>query len=195
VLVKRGDKVQALAALEKAATGEGATLDLMLKHAHLVREIKGSANSKSILEGLVAKYPQNIELLKLLAESQYDCGEKIAAEETSRHSLHLEANQPDVHGFLGKLKYENGNLDQAVFHYSQQIALDPQGMNGYLDWQRSISSSGTIIRRWRHCNRQFRFRAMIRDPMSLLHPCSRKRRITLRQRQCYARQQPLIRTM
>jgi len=133
VLVKRGDKVQALAALEKAATGEGATLDLMLKHAHLVREIKGSANSKSILEGLVAKYPQNIELLKLLAESQYDCGEMIAAEETSRHSLHLEANQPDVHGFLGKLKYENGNLDQAVFHYSQQIALDPQGMNGYLD--------------------------------------------------------------
>ncbi|MRR29943.1 tetratricopeptide repeat protein, partial [bacterium] len=133
VLLKKGDKAQALAALEKAATSEDATLDLMLKHARLVREIKGSSNSKAIFEGLVKKYPQNIELLKLLAESQLDCGEKVAAEETARHSLRLEAEQPEIHEFLGKLKFAEGNLDQAVFHFSQQISLDAESVSGYLE--------------------------------------------------------------
>ncbi len=133
VLLKKGDKAQALAALEKAASSENATLDLMLKHAHLVREIKGSSNSKAIFEGLVKRYPQNTELLKLLAESQLDCGEKVAAEETARHSLRLESAQPDLHEFLGKLKIEDGNLDQAVYHFSEEIALDASAVNGYLE--------------------------------------------------------------
>jgi tetratricopeptide (TPR) repeat protein len=133
VLIRKGDKVQALAALEKASSSEEATLDLMLKHAHLVREIKGAADSRTIFEGLVKKYPQNIELLKLLAESQWECGDKNAAEGTIRHSLHIDPEQPDLHGFLGIVKSEAGNLDQAVEHFSAQISLDHEQVDGYLN--------------------------------------------------------------
>ncbi|MEN6570479.1 MAG: tetratricopeptide repeat protein [Anaerolineaceae bacterium] len=133
VLLKKGDKTQALAALEKAAASDEATLDLMLKHAHLVREIKGAADSRSIFEGLVKKYPQNTELHHLLAEAQLECGDKVAAEETARQSLRIDGNQPDLHGFLGKLKLENGNLDQAIHHFTEQISLDKEQMNGYLN--------------------------------------------------------------
>jgi tetratricopeptide (TPR) repeat protein len=136
VLLKKGDKAQALAALEKATAGEGATLDIMLKHAHLVREIKGVADSRAILENLVSKYPQNTELLKLLAESQWECGDKVAAEETARHSLRIDCAQPEMHGFLGKLKYEKGNLDQAIQHYSAQISLEKDQIDGYLNLAR-----------------------------------------------------------
>ena len=136
VLLKKGDKAQALAALEKATAGEGATLDIMLKHAHLVREIKGVADSRAILENLVSKYPQNTELLKLLAESQWECGDKVAAEETARHSLRIDSAQPEMHGFLGKLKYEKGNLDQAIQHYSAQISLEKDQIDGYLNLAR-----------------------------------------------------------
>lgn len=133
VLLKKGDKTQALAALEKAAASDEATLDLMLKHAHLVREIKGAADSRSIFQGLVKKYPQNTELHHLLAEAQLECGDKVAAEETARQSLRIDGNQPDLHGFLGKLKLENGNLDQAIHHFTEQISLDKAQMNGYLN--------------------------------------------------------------
>jgi Flp pilus assembly protein TadD len=74
-----------------------------------------------------------VELLNLLAEAQLACGDKSAAEVTAQHSLKLNDFQPKVQQFLGKLEFEGGHLDQAIHHYSQAIAQQPQQVEVYLD--------------------------------------------------------------
>lgn len=132
ILLRKGEKSQALAALEKAAACEDASIETMVDHANLVREIKGPANSKVIFEKLVKKYPENLDLLRMLIEAQNECGEKAQAEETARMSLKIQPDQPELHHSLGKIKMDNGNLDQAVYHFSQAIALNNEMTDAYI---------------------------------------------------------------
>jgi tetratricopeptide (TPR) repeat protein len=69
----------------------------------------------------------------MLAESQLANGEKAAAEKAAQHSVKLQENQPQMQRFLGKLEFESGHLDQAIYHYSQAIALAPESEDAYLE--------------------------------------------------------------
>jgi tetratricopeptide (TPR) repeat protein len=69
----------------------------------------------------------------LLAEAQLACGDKSAAELSAQKSLKLNEVQPKMQQFLGKLEFDGGHLDQAIFHYSQAIAQAPQEVEVYLD--------------------------------------------------------------
>jgi predicted Zn-dependent protease len=128
-----GDKIQALHALEKTVHSRNASLEVMVEHAKLIKEINGAANARPLFESLVQKYPENTELLNLLADAQLACGDKPAAESTAQKSLKLNDLQPKVQQFLGKLEFEGGHLDQAIHHYSQAIAQEPQQIEVYLD--------------------------------------------------------------
>lgn len=128
-----GDKIQALQALEKAVHAKNASLEVMVDHAKLIKEINGAANARPLFEALVQKYPENAEILNLLAEAQLACGDKSAAEMSAQKSLKLNDTQPRMQQFLGKLEFEGGHLDQAIFHYSQAIAQAPQDVEVYLD--------------------------------------------------------------
>jgi len=128
-----GDKLQALQALEKAVHGKNTSLEVMVDHAKLIKEINGAANARPLFEALVQKYPENAEILNLLAEAQLACGDRSAAELSAQKSLKLNEVQPKMQQFLGKLEFDGGHLDQAIFHYSQAIAQAPQEVEVYLD--------------------------------------------------------------
>ncbi|MPM17934.1 Beta-barrel assembly-enhancing protease [bioreactor metagenome] len=128
-----GDKLQALQALEKAVHAKNASLEVMVDHAKLIKEINGAANARPLFEALVQKYPENVDILNLLAEAQLACADKAAAELSAQKSLKLNDLQPKMQQFLGKLEFEGGHLDQAIFHYSQAIAQEPQDVEVYLD--------------------------------------------------------------
>ncbi len=128
-----GDKVQALQALEKAVKVKTPSLEVMVEHAKLMKEINGAANARPLFEALAQKYPENTDLLNLLAEAQLAAGDKLAAETNAQRSLKLNEAQPKMQQFLGKLELDGGHLDQAIFHYSQAIAQAPQTVEVYLD--------------------------------------------------------------
>lgn len=128
-----GDKLQALQCLEKAVHAKNASVQVMIDHALLIKEINGAANAKPLFESLVQQYPDNLELINLLAEAQLACGDKTGAEITAHRSLKLQEYQPRIQKFLGKLELEGGHLDQAIHHYSQAIAQEPQQVDVYLD--------------------------------------------------------------
>ena len=128
-----GNKLQALHALEKVPQGKGSNIALLIEHARMITEINGPANAKGMLESLAERYPDNLDVVNMLAEAQLAHGDKTGAEKTAQQSLKLHEVQPQMQRFLGKLEFEGGHLDQAIYHYSQAIAQAPQGVDSYLE--------------------------------------------------------------
>ena len=128
-----GNKLQALHALEKVPQAKNVDVSLLIEHARLIKEINGPANAKGMLESLAERYPDNLDVLNMLAEAQLANGDKVNAEKSAQQSLKLQEGQPQMQRFLGKLEFESGHLDQAIFHYSQAIALVPQASEPYLE--------------------------------------------------------------
>jgi predicted Zn-dependent protease len=128
-----GNKLQALHALEKVPQSKNVSVAQLIEHARLVKEINGSANAKGMLESLAERYPDNLDVLNMLAESQLANGDKANAEKSAQRSLKLQESQPQMQRFLGKLEFTSGHLDQAIYHYSQAVALDPANSEAYLE--------------------------------------------------------------
>jgi tetratricopeptide (TPR) repeat protein len=128
-----GNKSLALQTLERASRSSKATLSLYIEQAKLVKEINGAANAQGLLESLVERYPDNVELINLLADSQLAAGDRQGAEKSAQLSLQLLNEQPVMQKFLGRLERENGNLDQAIHHFSQSIAQQNTDVEAYLD--------------------------------------------------------------
>jgi|GEM_PF-1107836 len=129
----KGNKLQALQSLEKVPQIKGVTVNQLIEHAGLVKEINGAANARGLLESLAENYPDNLNVLNMLAESQLANGEVAAAEKTAQQSIKLNEDQPEMQKFLGDLEFQSGHLDQAVHHFSQAIALNPQKIETYLE--------------------------------------------------------------
>jgi tetratricopeptide (TPR) repeat protein len=128
-----GNKMQAMQALEKVAHAKNASVQVLIDQAQLVQEINGSASAKVMLEALEQKYPENTEVLNLLAEAQLACGDKAGAQTSAMHSLKLQELQPRMQHFVGHLDLDAGHLDQAIHHFSQSIAQAPQDADVYID--------------------------------------------------------------
>jgi tetratricopeptide (TPR) repeat protein len=128
-----GNKPLALQTLEKASHSSKATLSLFIEQAKLVKEINGAANARSLLESLAERYPDNVELLNMLADSQFAAGDRAGAEKSAQLSLQLANEQPQMQKFLGQLELESGNLDQAIHHFSQSIAQKSDDVEAYLE--------------------------------------------------------------
>ena len=132
VLYQRGEKQQALATLELTNKCENVTVQTMIEHVNLVKEINGGAYAKELIASLSYKYPENVELLKILASAQVDNGDTEDAEQTAKRALQVDPDEPDLHLFLGKINAESGQLDQAIHHLSQGIAHKSGQTEGYL---------------------------------------------------------------
>jgi tetratricopeptide (TPR) repeat protein len=132
VLHQQGEERQALAALEMTNQCEDATVQNMIEHVNLVKEINGGAYAKELISSLSNKYPENVELLKMLASTQAENGDTNDAEETAKRALQVDPDEPDLHLFLGKINAETGQLDQAIHHLSQGIHKKTDQMDGYL---------------------------------------------------------------
>ena len=132
VLHAKGEERQALATLETMHRCDNVTAQTMIDHVNLVREINGSASAKELIASLSGKFPENIELMKLLANAQVENGDTIEAEETAKKALQVDPDEPDIHMFLGKLNADSGQLDQAISHLSQGITHRAANLDGYL---------------------------------------------------------------
>ena len=132
VLHLQGEKRQALAALEMTNQCENVTVQTMVEHVNLMKEINGGASAKELISSLTEKYPENVDLLKLLATVQVENGETGDAEMTVKRALQVDPDEPDLHLFLGKINAETGQLDQAIHHLSQGITQRADQMDGYL---------------------------------------------------------------
>lgn len=132
VLHERGEKQQALAALEMTNQCDNVTVQTMVEHVNLVKEINGGAYAKELISSFSEKYPENVDLMKMLASAQEENGDTADAEKTVKRALQVEPNEPDLHLFLGKISVETGQLDQAIHHLSQGIAHKTTNTDGYL---------------------------------------------------------------
>jgi tetratricopeptide (TPR) repeat protein len=132
VLNERGEKQQALAALEMTRNCENTTVQTMIEHVNLVKVINGGANAKELISSMASQYPENVELMKLLAHAQVENGDLRDAELTAKRALLVDPEEADLHLFLGKINADSGQLDQAVHHLSQGITRRAENMEGYL---------------------------------------------------------------
>jgi Flp pilus assembly protein TadD len=128
-----GSKMQAMQALEKVSHAKNPSAAVLIEQAKMVQQINGPASAKVMLEALVQKFPENTEVLNLLAEAQLTAGDKVSAQNTAMRSLKVQELQPNMQSFIGKLDLEAGHLDQAIHHFSQAIAMEPQEAEVYLD--------------------------------------------------------------
>ncbi|MRS02048.1 tetratricopeptide repeat protein, partial [bacterium] len=132
VLHERGEKQQALAALEMTNQCDNVTVQTMVEHVNLVKEINGGAYAKELISSFSEKYPENVDLMKMLASAQEENGDTADAERTVKRALQVDPDEPELHLFLGKISAETGQLDQAIHHLSQGIAQKSANTEGYL---------------------------------------------------------------
>ena len=129
---EKSNKEKALELLEKASDCDNATVQTVIEHANLLNELNGSIAARDLIASFSQKYPENPELLMLLAEAEASCGETDKAEAVAKKVLNIQPNDKDVHMLLGRILEKNGNLDQAAFYFGQAVAIEPTYIDGYL---------------------------------------------------------------
>jgi len=130
---------KALVSLDKAIELADTPYTLELDYLRLVQKIEGveSAISKSI--HLLDKYPHNTQLIARSAALLVDAGRQdeaiVAAKEALRQDSGelTDGEQAYLHYLIGSQISKEGQLDQAIFHLSQSIQLDPTMIEAYLD--------------------------------------------------------------
>jgi len=132
LLLEKGEKAKALETLEKASHCKIMNVSTMIDHAFLLKKINGAAAARDQLALFSERFPENPELLKMLAEAEEECGNLRKAEIAAKRALEFHPEETDLHLFLGNLQEKNGNLDQAAHYFSQAIAHDPDSTEGYI---------------------------------------------------------------
>lgn len=132
LLNDQGDKSKALQMLEKATQSKNADVQVLVEHASLLKDIKGASAARDLIASFSDKYPENPELLRLLAEAEDQCGNIKKAEMVAKKALAIQPEEVDLQMLLGKIQEKVGNLDQAVSYFSQAIALEPRRKEAYL---------------------------------------------------------------
>ncbi len=132
LLQEKNENGKALETLERASQCKTVTARTMVEHATLLKKINGAAAARDLLAGFCEKFPENPELLKLLAEAEEECGDLRNAETAAKRALEMHPEETDLHLFLGNIQEKNGNLDQAAHYFSQAIAHDPQEADAYI---------------------------------------------------------------
>jgi tetratricopeptide (TPR) repeat protein len=114
-------------------------LTLQIEYAILLKDVRGAKASIEALEQLVERTPNNPKILSLLARNMADLGETESAIHTAQRALQ-ESNgslqlisKAELHYLLGSLLIRTRQLDQAVFHLSESIALTPNYIEPYLE--------------------------------------------------------------
>lgn len=153
VLIAKGDKVAALAALEDATHCSDLGPKTILEEINLVKKINGMPSARNLIEYFAKQMPENTELLSLLAESQLENGDSHGAEVTARRVLKLKPDSIKMLLFIGKQQLKKGQLDQAIHSFSQVVNLDSKNVDGFyclsdaFEEQREISKAIETLNR------------------------------------------------
>lgn len=127
-----GKSIDALCMLEEAIKGGQNAPDVMLEHARLVRSIHGAKETEPLLQSLTKLDPENAKALSELAEVQKELGKQQEASLHAFRALKLEPTLKGLNSLLGTLKRADGQLDQAVYYYSEAIRQYPDDLETYV---------------------------------------------------------------
>ncbi len=130
---------EALAALEKAMQIQENPLPMQLERLRLLKRWRGLDTALTVIQEMVAKDPEQPEMLALLAEWLAEGGKYEAAIQVARQALQegqseLPNNRSaDLHYMIGKYMHQIGQLDQAIHHLSEAIDNLPDHLEVYLE--------------------------------------------------------------
>ena len=128
-----GKSQAALEMIDLNLASSAQPIPLLTERAQLIRQIQGIQTALPVLQELAQKYPNEPEVLRLLAGALDETGQTDAAERTAQTSLKLLPDQPSLHLLLGRIQRAKGQLDQAISHLSEAIRLDPTQLEAYLE--------------------------------------------------------------
>lgn len=133
LLEKRGKKIEALAVLEQASRMLPDELSVQLERAMLIQQVYGSPAALPIVKEIAQKFGNDVRILAFQAVVQFECNDATGAEKSAQQALRQDAGQANLHLLMGKIKAGSGQLDQAVYHLSEAVQLNPTDVEGYLE--------------------------------------------------------------
>lgn len=133
VYVQTGALSDGLVVLEKALPSLGNVQPVLLERANLIHRLYGPQVALAVFMELGQLFPQDANILSLLAQTQADCGDTKGAEQSAFAAYHLNPNLPQLNVLLGRLQRAAGQLDQSIHFFSEAIRQSPADVEPYLD--------------------------------------------------------------
>jgi Flp pilus assembly protein TadD len=123
--VSRGDLAGARDELEKLAKLLPADPDLENERGQLLVQRGAFAEARAIYERLTKEAPDNPHGWRNLALTSLMTEDRPTAIRAARRALTLVPYEPELRTLLGRAFYQQGDLREALDHYTRALALDP----------------------------------------------------------------------
>lgn len=130
---------EALEAIERALPAFENPISMQIERLKLIKRSKGLEWGLKALQELVAQNPRQAAFLALLADWLKETGKQDAAVQAARLALQEELEglnlkqRADLHTMIGLHMRQSGQLDQAIHHLSEAIALSSDHLDAYLE--------------------------------------------------------------
>lgn len=136
-LAGQGNYDQALQILEADPNQYRSDRILQLEAIRISKAYQGVDQVLPSLIHLADDNPEDTETLTLLTDYLIQANRLEEAEKTAQIILRILPEAAEVHLMLGRLQKKKGQLDQAIAHLSQAIALDRHLVDAYLELGRT----------------------------------------------------------
>ncbi len=106
---------------------------LMIEKIKNLRSLNDQTQALLLASELSQKHSKDIEILEVLANLYYDIDDIQASEMVARKSLHLNPNQPGINYLLGLIAKQQGQLDQALDHFTKAVSANENDVSPWLE--------------------------------------------------------------
>jgi tetratricopeptide (TPR) repeat protein len=130
---KQGKFDQAFETLDKASHQAPDNYAIYLETLKIRKDKEGADSVLTDLIKLAQDHPNDPEVLTTLTDWLIQTNKLKKAEETAQTILKIMPEQAQVHLMLGRLQRKNGQLDQALSHFSDAITIDPNMVDAYIE--------------------------------------------------------------
>ncbi len=133
ILKENGKYSEALKIINLGLEKSPESKELKVEKILNLKELGEVSASLLLASELSQRHPYDLNVIKILANLYYEIEDYQAAEVVARKSLHLQSNQPEIHLLLGKIARHQGQLDQALNHFSKAAVATGDGVEPWLE--------------------------------------------------------------
>lgn len=130
---KQGKFDQAFETLNKASRQSPENHEIVLETLKIRKDQEGAESVLPDLIKLAQEKPDDPAVLTTLTDWLIQTNRLKKAEETAQTILKILPGQAQVHLMLGRLQRKNGQLDQALSHFSDAITINPNLIDAYIE--------------------------------------------------------------
>lgn len=130
---KQGKFDQAFETLNKASRQSPDNFEINLETLKIRKDQEGPESVLPELVKLAQEQPNDPSVLTTLTDWLIQTNRLKKAEETAQTVLKIMPGQAEVHLMLGRLQRKNGQLDQALSHFSDAITINPNMIDAYIE--------------------------------------------------------------